>query len=106
MSGSGNALPDGLIAYGSDTNCTLAICPLDASVYEYRPSLAANGTFIALFAISGILHLLQAFRFKGTWWFSSCMVIGCIDEVIGYIGRIMIHNNPFSFNGFLIQIST
>ncbi|KAI9748472.1 MAG: hypothetical protein M1835_001782 [Candelina submexicana] len=32
------------------------------------------------------------------------MVSGCALEVLGYIGRIMEHHNPFLENGFLMQI--
>lgn len=32
------------------------------------------------------------------------MILGCLSEVIGYAGRIMLYNNPFSFVGFMIQI--
>ena len=98
------SLPDGLIAYGPDANCTLAICPLDKSVLEYRPKLAASSVYIALFAISMILHIAQGI-FYGTWTYMSLMVIGCLSDIIGYAGRIVLRNNPFSFNGFLIQIS-
>ena len=32
------------------------------------------------------------------------MILGCVTEVLGYTGRIISWNNPFSLNGFLIQI--
>ena len=32
------------------------------------------------------------------------MILGCLVEIIGYIGRIIMYNNPFSFPGFMIQI--
>ncbi|KAL8716365.1 MAG: hypothetical protein Q9220_000272 [cf. Caloplaca sp. 1 TL-2023] len=32
------------------------------------------------------------------------MVSGCILEVLGYIGRLMSYHDPFSENGFLMQI--
>ena len=35
-----------------------------------------------------------------------CMACGCICEMLGYGGRIMLYNNPFTFTGFLLQIST
>ncbi|KAH8658016.1 RTA1 like protein-domain-containing protein [Xylariales sp. PMI_506] len=95
--------PDYLISYGPDTNCTLALCPVEWSVLGYQPSLAASSVFIALFSIAAILHFFQGLRW-GTWSFMICVVLGCIDEIIGYAGRIMLNNNPFSFAGFLIQI--
>jgi hypothetical protein len=36
--------------------------------------------------------------------FSIPIAIGCITEVIGYVGRILSYNNPFSQTGFLMQI--
>jgi hypothetical protein len=99
-------LPDGYIAYGSDANCTLAVCPVEWSILEYQPSIPASAVFIALFAIALVIHLFEGIRWRHTLGgFAIPMVLGCIDEMIGYIGRIIMHGNPFSFNGFLIQIS-
>lgn len=33
------------------------------------------------------------------------MLLGCLCEVIGYAGRVIMWNNPFSYPGFMIQIS-
>jgi hypothetical protein len=97
-------LPDGLISYGPNENCTLANCKVEWSVLEYRPSLGASGTFIALFSIALVLHAAFGIRWR-TWGYMGCMITGCITEIIGYAGRIIMWYNPFSFNGFLIQIS-
>lgn len=97
-------LPDGLISYGPDANCTLALCPIKFSVIGYRPWLAANGTFLALFGIAAGLHLVIGLRFR-TWTYTVCSILGCIDEIIGYAGRIILYYNPFSFSGFLMEIS-
>ena len=98
-------LPDGLISYGPDENCTLSICPVSAGVYEYRPSLAANTVFIVLFGIAMIIHAALWVKWR-TPAFSIAMIWGCISELIGYGGRIILWQNPFSFTGFLMQIST
>ncbi|KAJ6441088.1 RTA-like protein [Purpureocillium lavendulum] len=97
------ALPSGLIAFGPDANCTLADCPIEWSVYQYRPSLAANITFLALFAIAGLVHIYLGIKWR-SWGFMSFMIFGCLVEMIGYVGRIILYNNPFSFGGFMIQI--
>ncbi|PGH00046.1 hypothetical protein AJ79_08317 [Helicocarpus griseus UAMH5409] len=34
------------------------------------------------------------------------MALGCIAEAIGYVGRLMLHENPFDNIGFQIQICT
>ncbi len=95
--------PGHYVTYGPDKNCTLAVCPVTDSIYEYQPSLAASSVFIALFGISLIIHLAQGIRYR-TWTFMTAMLLGCVSEEIGYGGRIMLQQDPFSFNGFLIQI--
>jgi len=96
-------LPDGLISYGPDANCTFALCPLDSTVFTYRPSLAANAIFIALFGIAMLLHLYRGLRWR-EWSYMSCMVVGCIVEMIGYGGRVLLYSNPWSFAGFMMEI--
>lgn len=96
-----NAIP-----FGPHANCTLDVtCTIEESVYRYRPSLAANGSFIAFYGLAFIVHLWLGFRWKA-WWFTAFMLLGCVDEVVGYVGRIMLWYNPFSFPGFMIQIGT
>ena len=100
-------LPNGLIAYGPNANCTLTgpdTCPIEASVYEYRPTVPGNAVFIALFGIAMIIQIIQGIKWR-TWAFMTAMTAGCVAEIIGYVGRILLYQNPFSFNGFLMQIS-
>lgn len=35
----------------------------------------------------------------------AMMVMGCLSEMIGYGGRLLLWENPFGFAGFLVQIS-
>ena len=90
-------------AFGGDTLCNLDNCPIEWSLYGFRPSLAANVAFLVLFALIGIVHTYLGIRWK-SWGFMGGMIAGCISEVIGYLGRIILWNNPFSFIGFMIQI--
>lgn len=96
--------PFNYVTYGPDKNCTLEVCPVELSLYQYQPKLAASGCFIAFFGISMLIHIFQGVKYK-TWSFLVCMTIGCVCELLGYGGRIMLHDDPFSFNGFLLQIS-
>ncbi|KIV96083.1 hypothetical protein PV10_03663 [Exophiala mesophila] len=97
------SVPNNLIAFGPDANCTLDLCPIEATVYHYRPSLPANAVFIALFAICMSVHLFQGCYYR-TWTYSINNAVGCITEIIGYSGRIIMYMNPFSFTGFMMQI--
>lgn len=83
--------------------CTLELCPISESIFQYKPSLAANAAFLAIFAASGITHVLQLIFWR-SYSFSIPMVLGCITEIIGYVGRLMLNDNPFNIDGFLIQI--
>ncbi|KAH6656032.1 parasitic phase-specific protein PSP-1 [Truncatella angustata] len=94
---------DGAITFGPDANCTLEICPLESSILQYQPSVPANVFFIAFFGLAIAAHSLQGIQGR-TWGFVASMVSGCILEVVGYAGRLIIHDNPFDFAGFLIQI--
>lgn len=95
--------PPGLVTFGGDSPCTLDTCPAEWSIYGYRPSLPANVVFLALFGVIGLGHTYLGIRWK-SWGFMTGMLLGCISEIIGYIGRLMLWNNPFSFNAFIIQI--
>lgn len=76
--------------------CTLKTCPIKDSYYAYRPSLAANAVFLALFSFSLCSFILQAALSRRFVGFTIAMVSGCALEVLGYVGRIMSWNNPFS----------
>ncbi|KAL9019144.1 MAG: hypothetical protein Q9185_003575 [Variospora sp. 1 TL-2023] len=93
------------VVYGPEANCTLALCPAELSVYQYQPTLPGNICFLIFFAIAMIIHVVIGLKWR-TWFFVICMFCGSVTEIIGYGGRIMLHYNPFSFTGFLIQIST
>ncbi|CAG9992766.1 unnamed protein product [Clonostachys byssicola] len=96
-------LPHGLIAFGPQANCTLELCPIEWSILKYQPSQAASGVFIGIFGLTLLLHAVQGI-WRRTWGFMVCMVCGCILEIAGYVGRLLIHDNPFDFNGFIMQI--
>ncbi len=91
-------------AYGPSATCDLPTCAVEWSVYSYRPSLVGNVVFVVLFLISGGVHIYQGVFLHRTWFFSGAVVGGCLCEVIGYSGRVVLWRNPFDFQGFLIQI--
>ncbi|OLN83414.1 Sphingoid long-chain base transporter RSB1-like protein 5 [Colletotrichum chlorophyti] len=103
MSGPPPPLPSGLVLFGPKANCTLELCPLEYSLYKYRPNLAVNILFLALFALAGAVHIALGVRWR-SWWFMAFMLAGCLSEIVGYIGRIIMHRNPFEFVAFMLQI--
>ena len=103
LPGTMSKLPPNLISFGPDANCTLDICPLEASLLQYRPSVPVNSLFIAIFGFTTVAHLVQGFR-TCSWGFMASIVCGNLLEIVGYVGRVLLHDNPFSFSGFVMQI--
>lgn len=81
------------------SNCTAVgpTCPADGSSLTYPPSLIASIIFGALFAISLVCHFALGLKYK-TWVFMSVYCTASLLEVIGYIGRILVRNNPYDLN--------
>lgn len=85
----------------TDTDsCTLDTCPITEAYVYYVPSLAGNAFYLALFAIFLVAQLGLGIRYK-TWGFLAGLFGGLVLEIIGYLGRVQLHNNPFVFNSYL-----
>lgn len=106
--------PDGTLIYtspagvaytagGHDANCTISTCPVEISVYGYRASLPFSALLIGLFMLCAAGQTYLGLRYK-TWTYMSAMLLGCICEVLGYAGRIMMWENPWNNTGFIMQI--
>ncbi|KAK1729706.1 hypothetical protein CaCOL14_006665 [Colletotrichum acutatum] len=103
MAGPPPPLPPYIVTFGPKSNCTLDICPLEYSLYKYRPNLAVNILFLALFALAGAVHVVLGIKWR-QWWFMAFMLAGCLSEIVGYVGRIVMYKNPFEFIAFMLQI--
>lgn len=57
-------------------------CTVEASVYGYRPNLAANIIFTAIFGLSMFIHAFQGVKWR-CWTFFGFMVIGTFGEAVG-----------------------
>ena len=88
--------------YEDCTNIT-ANCPVEATIYGYYPSLGANAFFAAIFAVCLIANSYFGLRHR-TWTYLIALWFGCLGEVIGYAGRIILNDNPWDETGFQMQI--
>lgn len=94
----------GDITCPADTSfCTVGTCPLVCAHIHYLPTVPGNATYAGIFGVLLVAQLVFGIRFK-TWGFMVGMICGLILEVVGYIGRIMLHHNPFNFNNFIIYL--
>lgn len=88
-------------------NCTsiTPTCPIEATIYGYYPNLAGNAFFVAAFAILSVLNIVLGLGLRQrTCTYMVAMTCGCVGESVGYIGRILLHGDPWGNSGFEIQI--
>ncbi|KAI0126740.1 RTA1 like protein-domain-containing protein [Xylariales sp. AK1849] len=83
--------------------CTPETCCLMQGEIQYLPSLGGNIAYAGLFAALMIPNLFFGIRYR-TWSFFSWMMLGLLGEIAGYVGRIMLNINIFSFNAFLTYL--
>ncbi len=57
-----DANPHLLARANENGNCTQATCPVEYSIYGYRPNLGSVIFFLALFAISGAVYVWQGVK--------------------------------------------
>ena len=84
-------------------NCTLDTCPIEHAYLHYQPSIPGNAFMLAAFAvlIPPVVYFGVKYR---TRLFSSLLTIGLIGEVVGYVGRLLLHRNPFLRRNFAIYL--
>jgi len=78
-------------------------CPVALTTYGYYPDLGANAFFLAWFAILFFASVAIGIWSK-TWTYTLALGGGTLLEALGYLGRVMMHNNPWDKSGFEMQI--
>ena len=89
----GTILPD-------SSTCTVETCSLRYANFLYVPNLPGNIIFLAIFGVLLVPQIFFGIKYK-TWGYMAGMLGGILLEIIGYVGRVQIHFNPFLFNPFL-----
>ncbi|KAF2257599.1 RTA1-domain-containing protein [Lojkania enalia] len=87
----------------SNVRCTLETCCLAQSSFLYLPNWGGNLFFTIYFGVFCIPQLWLGIRYRQKG-FAIGMLIGLILETVGYAGRLMLHNDPFDANAFLIYL--
>lgn len=78
-------------------------CPVAATTYGYYPSFGGNVFFTVFFGVLGLFQIGLGFYFR-TWTFMVALCIGTIMEMAGYIGRVLMSDNPWNQGAFKLQI--
>jgi hypothetical protein len=86
---------------GRYDNCTdiTPECPIEETIYGYYPSLGANGWG------AGFVNLFLGWRYK-TWTYMIAMTLATFTSCLGYVGRVLMHDNPWDEPAFMLQIIT
>ncbi|KAH7308743.1 RTA1 like protein-domain-containing protein [Rhexocercosporidium sp. MPI-PUGE-AT-0058] len=78
-------------------------CPIEDTIYGYYPSLAGNVVMVIIFAICALSQVFLGIKYR-LRAYPIVVCLGCLGECIGYIGRVVMHSNPWDHSGFIIQI--
>ena len=89
--------------YDNPWLCTLSTCPIDYSSIDYVPSLAGNAFYLGLFSLCLLVQSILGIYYR-TWPFLIAWIFGLALEIAGYVSRIQMHNNIFTFNPFLMYV--
>ncbi|KAI8624853.1 hypothetical protein F5Y19DRAFT_284533 [Xylariaceae sp. FL1651] len=87
------------MAMVSSTTCAFADC--SRIFLTHPPILAGNAILLAFFAILIPIALAQGIKYKSSG-FATAVTTGLALEVVGYIGRLLLHGNPNSRNDFIV----
>ncbi|KAM0275800.1 hypothetical protein ACHAQH_007381 [Verticillium albo-atrum] len=101
--GSDNWSERGWFQWCSSNNDNPA-CEGMSSYYQYRLSIGANATMLGLFSLSALAYITTYAVTRRGLSFFIAMILGVSCEVLGYAGRVMGWQNPWSETGFLMQI--
>ena len=81
--------------------CTLDTCPISIAQLPYDPNLAGNLLYLVIFALCLFINLALGIWYR-TWGYLVAMSFACLLEILGYVGRLQMHCNPFPHNPFLM----
>lgn len=87
----------------STGECTLDTCSILQAQYTYDPSLAGNAILASYFGLLLLIQLLLGIYYRTTGFTIACCC-GLILEMIGYIGRVQMHFNPFITQPFMMYV--
>ncbi|KAH8883783.1 putative RTA1 domain protein [Thozetella sp. PMI_491] len=85
------------------SQCTLELCPIEAAQLPYAPNLAGNVLYLGIFGTCLVGNLALGLWFR-TWGYLVAMSLGTLLEVLGYVGRVQMHYNPFPQDPFFLYL--
>ncbi|KAF4986785.1 hypothetical protein FDECE_15775 [Fusarium decemcellulare] len=92
---------------GSTDDCekVSSSCPVEDTIYGYTPNLGGNAFYAVVFAACALLQVYFVFKYWRLWkGYTILVLVGCIGECCGYVGRILLHKNPWDGASMTIQL--
>ncbi|KAL4880606.1 RTA1 like protein-domain-containing protein [Aspergillus karnatakaensis] len=80
-----------------------AFCPVEATTYGYYPNFAGNVFFTVFFGILGVGQLVVGVYYR-SWTIMVALAGGALMELAGYVGRVLMNDNPWNGDAFKLQI--
>ena len=78
-------------------------CPVEATTYGYYPNLGVNIVMVAIFGICALSQIILGIKYR-LRAYPIVVCLGCLGESVGYVGRVLMHSNPWETGPFVIQI--
>lgn len=78
-------------------------CPVEATTLGYYPNRPLNAFLAAGFGVAGVLALAVGLP-RRTWAYAGFLAAGCLLELAGYVGRVLLASNPWDQGAFELQI--
>ncbi|KAI8623730.1 RTA1-domain-containing protein [Xylariaceae sp. FL1651] len=84
-------------------SCTVHTCDITTSWYGYQPNLGINVFFVAIYSILVVYCFILSI-WKRQWLvYTIAILIGSLLELVGYIARVVGHNDPWFGTGWILQ---
>ncbi|CAM1501039.1 Fc.00g102010.m01.CDS01 [Cosmosporella sp. VM-42] len=77
-------------------------CPVEGGFYNYDPSVGGNAVLLAIYAALVPVVLYLGYRYR-TPLFSATLTTGLLFEVLGFVGRVLLHRSRDSNACFFIS---
>jgi hypothetical protein len=80
-------------------------CPIEDTIYGYAPNLGGNAFYAVVFALCAVAQCYFICRYWRLWkGYSILVFVGAVGECLGYVARILLHNNPWDGASMTIQL--
>lgn len=79
------------------------LCPVEASLYGDYFNMGASVFFVVAFGLNAVAQSWLTYKSRA-WSFGVYLAIGTLMEMLGYIGRAIMADNPWNFQGFFMQL--